>query len=127
MSSYKKCKLGKQFGITIKANHIKNPTEADYKLVLKNLKDRAIFFDFVWEDKKKDGTPTKLHFHGVITFSKIPLITNLVPKGFHVHYKEIYDISGWEYYMNKNTGEVTNYNDSPERNSPKIDNNQYMF
>jgi len=104
----------KQFGITVKANHLPNPTEQDYAKILDRISKRAQEFDFIWEDQKKDGSPCKLHFHGVVKFQKIPLFHTILDgfPGFHMRHEVIYDIDGWTRYAMKNCN---------------INNNEYMF
>lgn len=97
-----KHKTDKHYGVTVKIMNRDNPTEHDYLPVLRRIGDRAEFFDFVWENKTKRGEPCKLHFHGVVKFRQMPLLSSLGGYGIHTHFEELHDPEGWARYINKN-------------------------
>lgn len=110
------------YGFTVKRNDKPKPTHEDYQKFLRLLASRGDIIDFTYEEKTKNGNPTKLHIHGVVTFLRNPYFKQLCPKGFHTKFEELYDIDGWRRYTQKNL-----HDDPISAAKEIIDNTKYMF
>lgn len=116
-----------EYGFTIKCNIYKEPTESSYEIVLNNIRKKGELLCMVYEDKTKGGRPTKLHIHGVCRLPRNIYFRFLCPDGYHTQFEQIYDISGWKRYMNKNNFKNDNDLINQELASPHINNSIYMF
>lgn len=92
--------MTKLYGFTVKYNGIAYPTQEDYLPILKAFSSKGTIIDFVYETDKKG----KLHIHGMLEVTRCPYFKNMIPKKCHIKYEEIYDKSGWERYIHKQSG-----------------------
>lgn len=73
--------------------------------------------DVLYEKKKKDGSPTKMHIHGVLEIKRGVYRKKLMMPKFHVKLVAIDNVAGWKNYMRKNERVMTlkMFNREPER------------
>jgi len=99
---YDNIKDYKSYGLTFKIMNKTNLVLEDYKDVIKKVQDRSELFNYVVEDKSKNGSPCKLHIHGIAYFKVMPRFSTFSQHGLHTRFEPIYDKQGWLRYMNKN-------------------------
>lgn len=120
----------KLYGFTIKETFTKQDllTEATYSLVLNKLKAKGEIIDIVFENKRKNGTPARLHCHGVIDFKVIPKLTSLCPPTFSMRFEKIWDLPGWNRYCSKNLEYIEILKgDIEDMYKDNFDRTKYMF
>lgn len=93
----------KLYGFTIKDTHTPEAllSEETYQTVIRSLIVRGDVDQLVYERHRKDGTKARLHVHGTIRFTRVPLLTSLIPKGYSFLFEKINDYKTWSKYCSK--------------------------
>lgn len=93
----------KCYGLTFKYMNKENPTLDDYKKLIVRVQQRSDLFNYVYEEKSKNGSPCKGHIHGVAYFKTTPRFAAFSEYGLHTRFELIYNFDGWHRYAMKNT------------------------
>lgn len=93
----------KCYGLTFKYMNKDNPTQEDYKGIIKKVQRRAELFNYVYEDKSKNGSSCKGHIHGIAYFKHIPRFSAFSEYGLHTRFEIVYNLDRWMKYIMKNT------------------------
>ncbi len=86
-----------EYAFTIRDNRTGSE---DYDSFVAHLKKFGDVTHLRYETKSKTGQPVKRHLHGILKTNDKLYFKSTRMKGYHTHYKLIYN-SNWEAYCNK--------------------------